>query len=118
MTKDGVLKQKFKITISYERLTEYLMDNILKSIKEDVDNPELWVEDSDPEVVFQGTYTSNYHAEWYDATRECPAEYQIDRDYLSDVKENKWLLNYLPEELRELIDVTEIDQNEEEAEEA
>jgi hypothetical protein len=116
MVKEGILKQNFRIKCSYERLTEYINDKILKAIKDYVNNPELWVDDSDPEVVFKGTYNTNYHAEWYDATRECPAEYQIDRDYLSDGK-NEWLLCYLPEELRKLIDVIEIEEKEDETEE-
>lgn len=117
MYKEGILKPKFKINLDYDRLNEFIADKILKSIKDDVNNPELWIADACPTVSLQGTYTTNYQSVWYEATRECPAEYQIDRNFLSDTKENRWLLHYLPDEIKGLIDVVDIVEDEEDIEE-
>ncbi len=117
MYKEGILKQKFKINLDYDRLNEFIADKILKSIKDDVNNPELWIDNACSAVSLQGTYTTNYRSVWYEATRECPTEYQIDRDFLSDTKENKWLLHYLPDEIKGLIDVVDIVEDEEDIEE-
>ena len=85
MIKEGVLKQRFKLKIDYEKLNEYVMDKILEAINYAVDNAELWVEDADTEVIFGGNYTTPYKEFYSSETREEPKTDEIERQYLETI---------------------------------
>ncbi len=110
----GTLRQKFSIHIDIEKLINYLSGNIKVSDKswiKDVD-VENWDFD-DSEMILTGTYDSGYRSEYWDATRYEPEEYDMDRGYLRDEKD---IFGTIPKELRELIDVTDIEEDDSDAE--
>jgi hypothetical protein len=112
MVKTGILKQHFSIKIDYEKLNEYVMDKILDAISDKVDNAELWVEDAETGVVFDGSYTTPYREYSVEATRDEPAVSDVNRAHISE----DCILSKLPSSIAKMIDVVYVDEPEECAE--
>ena len=109
----GTLRQKFKIRIDLEKLINFLSENIRVSDSswiQDIDADEWEFEDCG--VVISGTYESGYRSEYWRATMYEPEEYNIDRGYLGDERD---IFCKIPKELRELIEVTDIEEDDSDA---
>lgn len=110
-TQQGTCRQTFEITADIEPLIEYLTNQILDSVASkdmDMDLDEYFIDND--RLVIIGSYDTPYTWTHYDATREEPAENDIDRDYLGDPK----LL--LPELLKSLIKNISVEEDEDKAE--
>lgn len=116
MIKEGILKQHFSIKIDYDRLNEYVMDKMLESINDTVDNAELWVEDVDTEVILGGSYTTPYKEFYSRETREEPETDEIERQYLNEDDYVEWILRKLPDNIKNLVTVCYLDEPEDEVE--
>ena len=105
----GTLRQDFKIRLDISNLLEYIVDNITKEISADLDDVDIddWSVDGD-ELEISGAYSSNFKSWYCSATLESPAEYDIDRNYIGCVS-----LCCLPEEMRKMITVTDLKEEEE-----
>lgn len=104
----GTLRQDFKIRLDIEKLIDYISDNITKEISADLDDVDIDDVDIDGnEIELSGTYSTEFKSWWCSATLESPEEYDIDRKYIGDIS-----LCYLPEEMRKLITVYEIKEDE------
>ena len=110
-TKRGTCCQKFTIKVDVEKLTDYLTDKILEQATNvEVDLDEAYV-DID-RLVIKGTYDTPYVWTHYDATREEPAENDIEREYMAPMV----IPESIPEEIRKLLKVVEVEEDEDEAE--
>lgn len=113
----GTVTQKFRITLDIEKLTEYIVDNILsqinkaKEISFRVDLDEYYIEDDSLEIV--GTYDTDFKSYYSPATRWEPAEEDMQRFYIG--KDGVGLLDTLPEDIRKLIDVSHVEEDEDDA---
>jgi len=107
MVKEGILKQHFSIKIDYEKLNEYVMDKILDAISDKVDNAELWVEDAETGVVFDGSYTTPYREYSVEATMDEPAVSDVNRAHISE----DWILSKLPSSIAKMIDIIYVDED-------
>lgn len=110
-TRRGKCTQKFKIEVNVDGLIEYLAEKILNQATNiEVDLDEAYV-DID-KLVIKGTYNTPYEWSHYDATRWEPAENDIEREYMGpmDIPET------IPEEIRKLLKVVEVEEDEDEAE--
>ena len=110
-TKTGTCCQKFTIKADVEKLIDYLTDKILEQATNvDIDFDEAYV-DID-RLVIKGTYETPYEWTHYDATRDEPAENDVEREYLSPMV----IPESIPEEIRKLIKIVEVEEDEDEAE--
>lgn len=113
----GTVTQKFKITVDIAKLTEYIVDNILdqinkaKEISFRVDLDEYYIEDDSLEIV--GTYDTNFKSYYSPATRYEPAEVDMQRFYIGE--DGVGLLDTLPEDIRKLIDISKVEEDEDDA---
>lgn len=110
-TKRGTCTQKFTIKVDVEKLIDYLTDKILEQATNvDIDFDEAYV-DID-RLIIKGTYDTPYEWTHYDATREEPAENDIEREYMAPMV----IPESIPEEIRKLLKVVEVEEDEDEAE--
>ena len=110
-TKRGNCRQKFTIKADMEKLIDYLTDKILEQATNvDIDLDEAYVDIG--ELVIKGTYDTPYEWTHYDATREEPAENDVEREYLGNME----IPESIPEEIRGLIRILEVEEDEDEAE--
>ena len=110
-TQEGTCRQKFTIKVDVDRLIDYLTDKLLEQANNvDIDLDEAYV-DTD-KLVITGTYDTPYEWTHYDATREEPAENDLEREYLGFVTIPK----SIPEEIRNLMGVVEVEEDEDDAE--
>ena len=112
----GTVTQKFRITLDIEKLTEYVIDNILNQINTDkdissVDLDEYYFEDDS--LVITGTYDTDFKSYYSPATRYEPAEEDMQRFYIGE--DGVGLLDTLPEDIRKLIDVSNVEEDEDDA---
>ena len=105
----GTLKQGFKVRLDIEKIIDYIVDGIAKEISSDLDDVDIdeWDVDGFDLEIF-GTYKTDFKSWWCSATLESPEEHDIDRKYIGVVS-----LCCLPEELRKLITVNELKEDEE-----
>ena len=109
--KTGTCTQPFTIKVDVEKLVDYLTDKILEQATNvDIDLDEAYIDIG--ELVIKGNYYSPYEWEHYDATREEPAENDVEREYIGHIG----IPESIPEEIRKLIRVLEIKEDEDEAE--
>lgn len=119
----GSGRQQFYIIVDMERFAEYLGEQIWKSLNDDRDliRPEItdWEYNIDS-LRLEGNYDFNYTEEYFSATRECPEEHDIERPYLcGDCDIGSFnticisLLKYVPAEIRDLISITCLKEEEE-----
>lgn len=113
----GIVTQKFRINVDIDKLTEYIVDNILdqinkaKEISFRVDLDEYYIEDDNLEIV--GTYDTNFKSYYSPATRYEPAEEDMQRFYIGE--DGVGLLDTLPEDIRKLIDISKVEEDEDDA---
>lgn len=112
----GTVTQKFRITLDIEKLTEYVIDNILHQINTDkdissVDLDEYYLEDDS--LVITGTYDTDFKSYYSPATRYEPAEEDMQRFYIGE--DGVGLLDTLPEDIRKLIDISKVEEDEDDA---
>ena len=112
----GTVTQKFRITLDIEKLTEYVIDNILNQINTDkdissVDLDEYYLEDDS--LVITGTYDTDFKSYYSPATRYEPAEEDMQRFYIGE--DGVGLLDTLPEDIRKLIDISKVEEDEDDA---
>ena len=113
----GIVTQKFRITVDIDKLTEYIVDNILdqinkaKEISFRVDLDEYYIEDDSLEIV--GTYDTDFKSYYSPATRWEPAEEDMQRFYIGE--DGVGLLDTLPENIRKLIDISKVEEDEDDA---
>ena len=112
----GTVTQKFRITLDIEKLTEYVIDNILHQINTDkdissVDLDEYYLEDDS--LVITGTYDTDFKSYYSPATRYGPAEEDMQRFYIGE--DGVGLLDTLPEDIRKLIDISKVEEDEDDA---
>lgn len=116
-TTTGIVTQKFRITVDIAKLTEYIVDNILdqinkaKEISFRVDLDEYYIEDDSLEIV--GTYDTDFKSYYSPATRYEPAEEDMQRFYIGE--DGVGLLDTLPENIRKLISICNVKENEDDA---
>lgn len=112
----GTVTQKFRITLDIEKLTEYIVDNILSQINSDkdissVDLDEYYTDGGSLEIT--GTYDTDFKSYYSPATRWEPAEEDMQRFYIGE--DGVGLLDTLPEDIRKLIDVSNVEEDEDDA---
>ena len=113
----GTVTQKFRITVDMSKLTECIVDNILdqinkaKEISFRVDLDEYYIEDDSLEIV--GTYDTDFKSYYSPATRWEPAEEDMQRFYIGE--DGVGLLDTLPEDIRKLIDISKVEEDEDDA---
>lgn len=109
-TRRGKCRQDFTIKVNVESLINYLTDKIL----EQATNVEAYLDESYVDIdqlVIKGTYYTPYEWTHYDATREEPAENDVEREYMGPME----IPESIPEEIRGLIKVTEVEEDEDDA---
>ncbi len=112
----GTVTQKFRINVDINKLTECIVDNILHQINTDkdissVDLDEYYLEDDS--LVITGTYDTDFKSYYSPATRYEPAEEDMQRFYIGE--DGVGLLDTLPEDIRKLIDVSNVEEDEDDA---
>lgn len=108
--KRGICKQKFTIKVDVEGLIDYLTDKILEQATNvDIDFDEAYI-DID-KLIIKGTYDTPYEWTHYDATREEPAENDIEREYMGPMV----IPESIPEEIRKLLKAVEVEEDEDDA---
>lgn len=113
----GTVTQKFRITLDIEKLTECIVDNILHQISCDkdissVDLDEYYFDGDSLEIT--GTYDTDFKSYYSPATRYEPAEEDMQRFYIGE--DGVGLLDTLPEDIRKLIDIYNVEEEEDDAE--
>lgn len=113
----GTVTQKFRITLDIEKLTDYVIDNILHQINSEkdissVDFDEYFSDGGYLEIT--GTYDTDFKSYYSPATRYEPAEEDMQRFYIGE--DGVGLLDTLPENIRKLIDVSHVEEDEDDAE--
>lgn len=110
-TRRGTCRQDFTIKVDVEPLIDYLADKILaQATNVDIDFDEAYV-DID-KLIIKGTYYTPYEWTHYDATREEPAENDIEREYMGPMV----IPESIPEEIRKLLKAVEVEEDEDDAE--
>lgn len=112
----GTVTQKFRITLDIEKLTEFIVDNILSQINTDkevfsVDLDEYYTDGGSLEIT--GTYDTDFKSYYSPATRWEPAEEDMQRFYIGE--DGVGLLDTLPENIRKLIDISHVEEEEDDA---
>ena len=110
----GSLTQPFRIEVDIEKLADYITDQILSRIADNkeidcVDFDEWYLEDSN--LVINGSYDAEYVSCYVPATRYEPAEYDCERPWIGD--EGAGLLDTLPEDMRKLVSINKVTEDEE-----
>lgn len=113
----GTVTQKFRITLDIEKLTECIVDNILHQISCDkdissVDFDEYFSDGGYLEIT--GTYNTDFKSYYSPVTRWEPAEEDMQRFYIGE--DGVGLLDTLPEDIRKLINVSHVEEDEDDAE--
>lgn len=111
-TKEGTVRQSFKIKADLTPLIEYLTDRIIESVQDkdlEIEVDESYV-DID-QLVIVGSYDTPYKWTHYDATHLDPPENDIDRMYLGDIVPEP----ELPEELKTMIKNINVEEDEDDA---
>lgn len=112
----GTVTQKFRIAVDIDKLTEYIVDNILRQISEDKDISSVdldeYIADGDTLEIF-GTYDTDFKSYYSPATRWEPAEEDMQRFYIGE--DGVGLLDTLPENIRKLIDIYNVEEEEDDA---
>lgn len=112
----GTVTQKFRINVDIAKLTEYIVDNILSQINTDkevssVDLDEYIADGDTLEII--GTYDTDFKSYYSHATRWEPAEEDMQRFYIGN--DGVGLLDTLPEDIRKLIDIYNVEEDEDDA---
>lgn len=112
----GTVTQKFKISVDIDKLTEYIVDNILDQIYtvkdiSSVDLDEYYTDGGYLEIT--GTYDTDFKSYYSPATRWEPAEEDMQRFYIGS--DGVGLLDSLPEDIRKLIDIYNVEEEETDA---
>ena len=116
----GILRQKFQIQIDMSKLQEYITDEIVKSIESikdnkgkkifDVDIDESYFDEAD-ELHIDGSYDTGFKHWYCSATLYEPEEDELEREYIGE--DGVGLLDDFPKELREMIDIKKVIEDEE-----
>lgn len=113
----GTVTQKFRINVDIAKLTEYIVDNILYqiSVDKDISSVDLdeYIADGDTLEII-GTYDTDFKSYYSPATRWEPAEEDMQRFYIGN--DGVGLLDTLPEDIRKLIDIYNVEEEEDDAE--
>ena len=111
-TERGTLKQNFTIELNLTKLVDFITEKIEEAISSDkaFEDVELEIDDSDYEFEFSGSYETDFVHTWCEATRLDPAEDDMDRVYIGE--DGVGLLDLLPKNLRELVDLKVIEDEE------
>ena len=109
----GTVSQPFKIRIDTDKLMNFIAETIEEAISKDGFEKVSVEADYDPVLELSGSYETSYKSYYSPATRWEPAEYDLERKYLGG-SEN-YLTNSLPEVLRSLVDIVEIEEVDEDA---
>jgi len=113
-TERGTLKQNFTIELNLEKLVEFIAEKIEEAISGDkaFDSVELDIDDIDDwcSVNLSGSYETEYTHSWCEATRLDPPEDDMDREFIGE--DGVGLLDLLPENLRGLVDLRVIEDEE------
>ena len=113
----GTLKQPFKVRVDIEKLVDFITDKIIEQIASDkeidsVDLDESYVDDNT--LIIDGIYEASFRSIYTQATFWNPSEYDEERPYISGGNDS-WLLSGLPKEIRDLVNVVEIQEVDEES---
>lgn len=111
----GTLRQKFKVEVDISKLLEYVTDSVLGAVNDiddvnSVDFDESYVDDTD--LIIYGSYDADYESCFFDATRYEPAEYDCERPWIGD--EGVGLLDSVPENIRKLVNISRVTEDEDE----
>lgn len=111
-TERGTLKQNFIIELNLTKLVESIVEKIEEAISSDkaFEDVELEIDDYDYEFEFSGSYETDFVHTWCTATRLDPPEDDMDRVYIGE--DGVGLLDLLPENLRGLVDLKVIEDEE------
>lgn len=111
-TERGTLKQNFTIELDLTKLVEFIAEKIEEAISSDkaFEDVELEIDDYDYEFEFSGSYETDFVHTWCTATRLDPPEDDMDREYIGE--DGIGLLDLLPENLRGLVDLKVIEDEE------
>jgi hypothetical protein len=111
-TERGTLKQNFTIELDLTKLVEFIAEKIEEAISSDkaFEDVELEIDDYDYEFEFSGSYETDFVHTWCTATRLDPPEDDMDRVYIGE--DGVGLLDLLPENLRGLVDLKVIEDEE------
>ena len=106
----GTLRQPFKVRVDVEKLVDFITDKIIEQIASDkeidsVDLDEWYVDDNT--LIIDGVYEASFRSIYSQATFWKPSEYDEERPYLGG-GDDSWLLSGLPKEIRDLVNVVEI----------
>ena len=116
----GTLTQKFEIRLDVEKLSEYIADQIIKTIEEtkdrkgkpiykNVEVDEAFFDDYE-ELKIIGTYDTGFECWYCSATRYEPSEYELEREMIGNTE---WILSGLPENIRNLVKVRSVKEDDE-----
>ena len=109
----GTVSQPFKIRIDIDKLMNFIAETIEQAISKDGFENVSVEADFDPALELSGYYDTSYKSYYSPATRWEPAEYDLERKYLGGSE--SYLINSLPELLRDLVDIVEIVEVDEDA---
>ena len=111
------LTQTYLIQMNHEAFIEKIAEIIAQAIDSEtyIENEELIVE----EVEWDGTtFLGHYSCEckaWYSPqTMYEPEEFELEREYISDNKGNKWIKNLIVSHAEELVSLLEFNLEEDE----
>ena len=113
----GTLRQPFKIRVDIEKLADFIADKIIEQIASDkeidsVDLDEWYVDDNT--LIIDGIYEAPFRSIYTQATFWNPSEYDEERPYISG-GDDSLLLSGLPKEIRDLVNIVEIQEVDEES---
>lgn len=116
-TTRGYVKQKFTVRLDIEKLIVWLTDKIGDCISEDGIFEDLKLDPDDycEDVILKGQYKTDFECTYYPGNRYEPEESDLERVWLNDQKAD-WILGTLPEEIRQLVVVRNIDEPDDDAE--
>ena len=109
----GTVEQPFKIRIDTDKLMNFIAETIEEAIRKDGFDKVSLEADFDPVLELSGPYETSFKSYYAPATRWEPAEYEMERESLEGAE--SYLLKSLPEQLRDLVDIVEIEENEDKA---
>lgn len=117
----GVLRQKFKIQLDVEKLSDFIADKVIETIRNEKDRKGNTIFDAEldeayfdiDKLVITGSYDTGYTSYFCPATRWEPAEYDLEREYIG---KDPWILSNLPKEIKDLLTVSDVDEDEDDME--
>lgn len=109
------LTQTYTIEMEHSEFFERIAELIAEAIDTEVDNQELNVEEVNEDgAFFTGNYTCDYRTWYSPQTMWEPEEYEVEREYISDGKDNKWIKNLIVKHAEELVSLIDFKLEEDE----